>query len=196
MKLPSLSLLYSKMISAKYTFLVAVPSLFFVFWLFFKIGLVFFGGGYVVIPVMHRELVTNLHLLTEKEFIDGVAISQLTPGPVAILATFAGYKIAGVIGALVSTFAMFLPGSALMFFISNSYEKIKNSEFARKVLDVTIPVVVGLLVAAVFQIGESAVHGYVDGIILAVSLFLLVRFKINPAILIVSFAIFGAVFHL
>lgn len=91
---------------------------------------------------------------------------------------------------------MFLPGSALMFFISKSYEKIKNSEFARKVLDVTIPVIVGLLVAAVFQIGKSAVHGYVDGIILAVSLFLLVRFKINPAVLIVSFAIFGAVFHL
>jgi chromate transporter len=83
------------------------PSLFVIFWIFFKIGLVFFGGGYVVLPVIHRELVTNLHLLTEQEFIDGTAISQLTPGPVAIIATFAGFIIANVWGALVGTFAMF-----------------------------------------------------------------------------------------
>ena len=97
------------------------PSIFVLFWIFFKIGLVFFGGGYVVFPVIHRELVTNLHLLTEQEFIDGIAISQITPGPIAIIATFAGFIIANTWGALVGTFAMFLPGSALMFFISKNY---------------------------------------------------------------------------
>ena len=59
-----------------------VPSIFVLFWLFFKIGLIFFGGGYVLIPVLHKELVINLHLLSERQFIDGTAISQLTPGPV------------------------------------------------------------------------------------------------------------------
>ena len=172
------------------------PSILFVFWIFFKIGLVFFGGGYVVIPIMHRELVTNLHLLTEQEFIDGTAISQLTPGPVAILATFAGYKISGVIGALVATFAMFLPGTALMLFISKSYERIKNSNLARNVLNTIIPVIVGLLVAASWQIGKNSMGSKLDIIVLIASFFLLIRYKINPAILILASAVLGLILHL
>ena len=68
--------------------LLLLPPLIVVFIVFLKIGFVFFGGGYVAIPVIYRELVTNLHLLTEQQFIDGTAISQLTPGPIAIIATF------------------------------------------------------------------------------------------------------------
>lgn len=174
----------------------AFPSLLLLFWIFFKIGLVFFGGGYVVIPIMQRELVTNLHLLTQQEFIDGTAISQLTPGPVAILATFAGYRIAGVLGALTATFAMFLPGMSLMLFISKSYEKIRNSNSARRVLNTIIPVIVGLLVAASFQIGQSTITHKIDWITLIGAFFLLVRFKINPAILIVVSAVLGLILHL
>jgi len=173
-----------------------IPSIFFVFWIFFKIGLVFFGGGYVVIPIMHRELVTNLHLLTEQEFIDGTAISQLTPGPVAILATFAGYKIAGIMGALVGTFAMFLPGTALMLFISKTYDKIKESNLAHRALNTVIPVIAGLLVATSWQIGKSAIHNWFDLVLFAASLILLVRYKINPAILILASAMLGLFLHL
>lgn len=167
------------------------PSIFGLFWLFLKIGLVFFGGGFVIIPVVHRELVTNLHLLTEQEFIDGTAISQLTPGPVAILATFVGYQIQGIIGALVSTFAMFLPGTVLMLFISSHYEKLKNSNYAHKVLNTIIPVIVGLLLAACVQIGKSTVKTEISWISLLVSLFLLIKYKINPVILIIGFMILG-----
>jgi chromate transporter len=170
------------------------PSLLFLFWLFFKIGLVFFGGGYVIIPFIHRELVTNLHLLSEKEFIDGIAISQLTPGPVAVIATFAGFMISGVSGALVGTFAMFLPGSALMFFISKYYEKIKNSVFAYKVLNKIIPVITGLLVATAWQLGQASMSGAKEIIILFVVLLLLIRFKINPVILMFVFALTNLIF--
>ena len=170
------------------------PSIFVLFWIFFKIGLVFFGGGYVVLPMIHRELVINLHLLTEQEFIDGTAISQLTPGPVAIIATFAGFIIANVWGALVGTFAMFLPGSALMFFISKNYEKIKNSAFASKILNTVIPVIVGLLIATSLQIAQTTINNKSDLITLLISFILLVRFKINPAILIVSVMLLGILF--
>ncbi|MRR35677.1 chromate transporter, partial [bacterium] len=57
-------------------------------WTFLKIGLVFVGGGYVLIPLLHRIMVDQYHWLTMKEFLDGLALSQLTPGPLAILATF------------------------------------------------------------------------------------------------------------
>lgn len=170
---------------------ILYPAILFVFWIFFKIGLVFFGGGYVVIPVMHRELVSNLHLLTEQEFIDGVAISQLTPGPVAILATFAGYRIAGIMGALVSTFAMFLPGVVLMLFISKGYDKIKNSDLARKILNTMIPVIVGLLLTVSFQMGKSVINSFIDVMVLIVSFFLLLKYKINPALLIITFGLAG-----
>jgi chromate transporter len=67
---------------------------------FLKIGAVFFGGGFVLVPVLHHRLVTELGWLSPKEFLDGVAISNLTPGPIAVLATFAGYHVAGFAGAL------------------------------------------------------------------------------------------------
>ena len=185
-----------KALSLKLLTLVSFPTMLFVFWIFFKIGLVFFGGGYVVIPVLHRELVTNLHLLTEQEFIDGTAISQLTPGPVAIMATFAGYKISGIIGAIVATFAMFLPGISLMLFISKNYEKIKNSDLARRALNTIIPVIVGLLFAASFQIGKSIINNPLDITVMLVSLFILIKYKINPALLIIVSAVFGLVLHL
>lgn len=172
-----------------------VPPLLLLFWLFFKIGLVFFGGGYVLIPVMHRELVTNLHLLTEREFIDGTAISQLTPGPIAILATFAGYRIAGILGALTSTVGMFLPGITLMLFISKNYEKIKNSQTARNILNTITPVIVGLLVATSFQMGKLIVINNANLIILIAALYLFLKHKINPAILIVISAFLGLILH-
>jgi len=171
------------------------PSLLVLFWIFFKIGLVFFGGGYVVLSIIHRELVGNLHLLTEREFVDGTAISQLTPGPVAILATFAGYKIAGVWGALVSTFAMFLPGSTLMFFLSKSYDKIRSSNLAYKILNTIVPVIVGLVLSVALQIGQSTMNTVVEYAIFFASLWLMIKFKVNPAILILISALIGLVLH-
>lgn len=165
--------------------LFLLPSLLGLFWIFLKIGLVFFGGGYVILPVIHRELVTNLHLLTEQQFIDGTAISQMTPGPIAIIATFSGFIIANVWGALIGTFAMFLPGSILMFYISKNYDKIRNSSTAYQILNTIIPVIAGLLVSTSWQIAQNNISK-VYLVVLLVSLIMILRFKINPAILIIS----------
>ena len=165
-------------------------------WVFLKIGIVFFGGGYVVIPVMQRELVQNLHWLTQQEFIDGTAISQLTPGPVAILATFAGYRVAGVAGALVATIAAFLPGCLLMIFLSKSYEIFRKQDAAKKVMNTLVPVVIGLLLAAAWTIGKTSIDHWPGAIMFAVALVALIRFKINPVLLIVVAAVLGLIFGL
>lgn len=164
-------------------------------WVFLKIGLVFFGGGFVVIPVMHRELVQNLHWLTERAFVDGVAISQLTPGPIAVLATFAGYRVAGVSGALIATLAVFLPGSLLMLFLSRSYDILSRPGTARKVLDTLIPAIVGLLIAAAWQIGTTAITGWVGLLVFFVAFVALVRYKVSPALLIIAAAVTGLALH-
>jgi chromate transporter len=176
--------------------LLSAPMLLAIAWTFLKIGIVFFGGGFVVIPVMHRELVTNLHWLTDRQFVDGTAISQLTPGPIAVLATFAGYQIAGLPGALVGTTAIFLPGSVVMVLLSRSYEILKTHDAARRVLNTLIPVIVGLLVAAAVQIGSTTVANWVDVAVLLVAFIALIRFKISPALLIIGAALLGCITHL
>ena len=88
---------------------------------FFKIGLVFFGGGFVLVPVLHNRLVTQLGWLNPNEFLDGVAISNLTPGPIAVLATFAGFHLAGRPAPWRLRSHYSLPASMLMLAISRQY---------------------------------------------------------------------------
>lgn len=77
---------------------------------FFKVGLFGFGGGYAILPLIQREIVSLHNWLTMDQFIDIVAISQVTPGPVAInAATFVGYKVAGLVGSLIATTGVVLP---------------------------------------------------------------------------------------
>jgi chromate transporter len=163
-------------------------------WAFLKIGIVFFGGGYVLIPTLHREMVQNLHWLSEREFLDGVAISQLTPGPVAILSTFCGYRQGGVIGALVATSAMFLPAFILMIIISKGYAHFKDIPAVRFVLNRIIPAIVGMLIAAAIQIGGSNLESIVGAISFIIALGLMIRWKVNPALLILVSAVLGIIF--
>lgn len=164
-------------------------------WVFLKVGIVFFGGGFVLIPLLHKDLVLGLHWMTEREFLDGVAVSQLTPGPVAILATFCGLVRGGIPGAIISTVAVFFPAFILMTFISHAYQKIGDTDAVRVIMDRVIPAIVGLLIAAAFQIGGKWLTDPTQLIILLVSLFVLIRWKIHPAILIGICAAMGLIFH-
>lgn len=171
-----------------------LPPLLFLFLLFFKIGLIFVGGGYVLIPIFHRELVTNLHFLTERQFIDGVVISQLTPGPISIFVAFAGYCIAGVWGALLAAFALFLPGGALTIFLSKNYGKIRNSPLFRELPDTLTPVIIGLLISTVWQMKKNTITDKFDTPEIILALFLILRFKVNPLLIIILYMIGYLVF--
>ncbi|MGZ5016513.1 MAG: chromate efflux transporter [Methylobacter sp.] len=148
---------------------------------FLKIGLVFFGGGFVLIPVLHQQLVEHLHWLTPQEFLDGVAISNLTPGPISVLATFTGYHLLGVSGALLATVALLTPSMILMTVICIAYERLKNSSQARDFLAAVAPTVVGLVASAALLLWHSAIPSWRALLLMAVALVLLVRFKWHPA---------------
>jgi chromate transporter len=148
---------------------------------FFKIGLVFFGGGFVLVPVLHNRLVTQLGWLKPQEFLDGVAISNLTPGPIAVLATFAGFHVAGAIGALAATVALFAPGIILMLAISHQYGRFRDDRRAQRFLAGVNPAVAGLILSAALVLGRSALiswHGYA---LLALSFSLLAGLRWHPA---------------
>lgn len=164
-------------------------------WIFLKIGVIFFGGGYVLIPLLHRILVDQMHWLTLKEFLDGVALSQLTPGPLAMLATFAGFKGAGFIGALVATVCIFLPCTALMLFISSRYERFRRVDAVNHFLDGILPAVVGLVFAAAFNLGRTSLTSVRDFILLAAGFAVLQFTAIAPMAVILGAAAVGLLLH-
>lgn len=120
--------------------------------LFLKIGFVFFGGGYVLVPLLQQELVIKRQLLSMPEFLNGVAISQLTPGPIAVLATFAGFHLCGVTGALLATVALYAPATLLMAILCSAYSRLRNLEIVRAILTRLAPVIVGMIVASAIQL--------------------------------------------
>jgi chromate transporter len=148
---------------------------------FFKIGLVFFGGGFVLVPVLHNRLVTQLGWLKPQEFLDGVAISNLTPGPIAVLATFAGFHMAGAIGALAATAALFAPGILLMLAISHQYRRFRDDRRAQRFLSGVNPAVAGLILSAALVLGRSALLSWHGFALLALSFALLAWLRWHPA---------------
>ncbi len=164
-------------------------------WLFFKIGLIFFGGGYVLIPLLHRIMVDQLHWLTLTEFLDGVALSQLTPGPLAMLATYTGFKAGGIAGAVVSTVFIFLPCTGLMLFLSSRYERLRSMEMVRAVLDGILPAVVGLVAAAAYGLGRTSLISLRDFLLLAAGFLILQFTTVSPMFVIIGAGMVGYLFH-
>jgi len=159
---------------------------------FFKVGLVFVGGGFVLIPVLHRMLVENLGWLNSREFIDGIAISNLTPGPISVLATFAGYRVLGIAGALTATLALYLPSVVLMLILCHQYEKIKDGKRAQDFLAGIVPAVIGLILSAAVLLSFETLNSWQDCALAAASALLLIRWRLQPVFVLALGALLGA----
>jgi chromate transporter len=158
---------------------------------FLKMGLVFFGGGFVLIPVLHHRLVTQLGWLNPREFLDGVAISTLTPGPIAVLATFAGYHVAGVAGALAATAALLAPSMGLMWLMSGQYERYRGDPRVQRFLAGMNPAVTGLILSAAALLAVSAIGSWRGWLLCGVSLLLLRKLGWHPAIVLAIGSVAG-----
>jgi chromate transporter len=147
---------------------------------FLKIGLVFFGGGFVLLPVLHHTLVRKLGWLSPQEFIDGVAISNLTPGPISVLATFAGYRLRGISGALVATGALYLPAVILMLVLCHEYERLKDRRELQAFLAGVTPAVIGLVLSTAILLASGTLHSWRAFAFASLALMVLVRWKVHP----------------
>jgi len=163
---------------------------------FFKIGLFTFGGGYAMLPLIQEEMV-NHGWLTIDQFVDIVAVSQMTPGAVAINnATFVGYKVAGIGGTIMSTFGLIAPSLIIIAIVSKLLNKFKDHPLVEGAWQGIRPAVVGLIMVAVISIGKEVITG-INGIIIGIiALFLLAKVKLHPIGVIMISGMLGLIFAL
>ena len=163
---------------------------------FGSMSVTLFGGGYVFIPAIEKVVVGTHHWVTSKEFADGIAMGQVTPGPVAITASFVGYKLAGIWGAIVSAITIFFPPAMLMVIAQQFMDRIKNKPEVESVFKGVRPAVIGMIVASVWVIGASAPQDWQSIVIFVTILTLSIWKNFDTAILIPIAGVMGWLLHM
>jgi chromate transporter len=165
------------------------------FLVFLKIGALVFGSGYVLLAFLRADLVDGTHWLTEPQLIDAVAVGQFTPGPVFTTATFIGYIVAGVPGAVVATIGIFLPSFVLVAVSGPLIPHVRRSRIAGTFLDGVNVAAIALMAVVGVQLGRAAIVDVPTALIAAVSAAALFRWRINSAWLVFGGGLVGAVLH-
>jgi chromate transporter len=125
---------------------------------FLKAGALLYGSGYVLIAFLRGDLVDRLGWLTDAQLLDAVAIGQVTPGPLFTTATFIGFVLAGIPGAVVATIAIFLPAFLIVALIAPWIERIRDHPGTAALLDGVNAAAIGLMAAVALQLGLTAIH--------------------------------------
>ncbi len=123
---------------------------------FFKVGAFTFGGGITTLAFMQDQVVNQLHWLTQQEFLDGLALGQLTPGPILMLAAYVGYKLSGVAGAVVGGIAIFLPAFLLMLSVLPVLNRIRNLVWIKAAMRAIGAAVIGIISVSLMQMAPHA----------------------------------------
>ena len=162
---------------------------------FFKIGAFTFGGGYAMIPIIEEEVVNKQGWVSKEEFMDMLVVSQSFPGAMAVnCSIFIGYKISGVIGGVVALLGVALPSFLIILLIATLLMQFRHNYYvnlAFKGISAAVPI---LVLTGVVSLAKGVNRNLRNGIILVLALLALTLFKINPIIVIVTSAIYGAIF--
>jgi chromate transporter len=134
---------------------------------FLGIGATAFGGGFGSIPLIHAQVVDAHGWLTTKEFVDGIALGQITPGPVFITATFIGYRVAGVIGALTATVAVFIPSVTAIILLADLHARVQNHPATRAVIKGLQSGFIGLILSVTLQFAAKSLVSWPQWLIFA-----------------------------
>ncbi|HEY2458528.1 MAG TPA: chromate efflux transporter, partial [Candidatus Acidoferrum sp.] len=172
------------------------PSAIAAFLYFLKIGAILFGSGYVLLAVLHADLVVHLHWLTNAQLLDAIAVSQATPGPFFTVATFIGYILAGWKGAALATLGMFLPAFAYVAITARFLPQIRKSPLAGAFLDGVNAAAVALMGFVGWQFARGSLTSVPAILIGVVSLVLVFRYKVNSAWMVIGGALAGILFQL
>ena len=172
------------------------------FWTFFKISLFSIGGGYNMVPLMQHEVDAHAWLPSGR-FMDVLAVSEITPGPIAVnLATFAGYHVAGLTGSLAATVGVCLPGALLLLALGAIAIRLRDRPAFRAAMRGLMPALVGLLAATALRLAmalvpEGAAFPPLPAVLIfAGALGLILWKKVHPLPLLAGAAAAGILFHL
>jgi len=171
---------------------VAVPfGLTALFLVFLKIGAILFGGGYVLVALIRSNLVARLGWISERQLLDAIAMGQVTPGPLSTTATFIGYLLGGIPGAVIATIAIFLPAFFLVAISGPLVPRLRQSALAGAVLDGVNVGALALIAVVTWQLFRAAVVDWTSLVLAGLSFLLLLRYRINSVWLVLGGAVVG-----
>jgi chromate transporter len=160
---------------------------------FLKVGALLFGSGYVLLAFLHRDLVQG-GLLSEDQLLDAIAVGQFTPGPLFTTATFVGYLLAGLPGALVATVAIFLPSFLMVAALEPVVARMRRSVTTAAALDGLNVAAVALMGGVTWVLARDAVVDVPTAVVAGVAAAVLLRWRINAAWLVAAGALWGLLF--
>ena len=163
---------------------------------FFQAGAFTFGGGITVLAFVQDQLVNQLHWLTPREFLDGLALGQLTPGPVLMLAAYVGYKLCGVAGAAVGAFAIFLPSFILMLSVLPIVNRFRELGWIRAAMRAISAAVIGVLIVSLAHLAPHAAPDAFTTLLMGLTIVAMLAWSIAPLKLIVAGSLVGIVSRL
>jgi chromate transporter len=163
-----------------------------------KIGALAFGGGFTAIPLIQYEMVDRFQWLSTKEFLDGIALGQVTPGPILITATFVGYKISGLLGAFMATLGVFSPSFFILVLLIPYHDRLRGVEKVRMMEQGVLGSFIGMLALVLFNFGKASLVD-IPRILMAAAAFFAIYKKIElPYILLagglLSILVYGFLF--
>lgn len=159
---------------------------------FLKIGAVLYGSGYVLLAFLRADLVVRLHWLSDQQLLDAIAIGQVTPGPLFTSATFIGYILGGLPGALLATLGIFLPSFVFVAASNPLIPKVRGSPWVSSFLDGVNIAALSLMTAVTIQLGQASLIDLPTLLMAALALLLLFRYRLNSTWLIFGGAVAGA----
>ena len=162
---------------------------------FLKVGSVLFGSGYVLLAFLRADLTERWGWLTDQQLIDAVTVGQVTPGPVFTTATFIGYLLGGVPGAVLATVAIFLPGFVFVAVTQPIIPRLRASALMGGALDGVVAASLGLMLAVTWQLAQAAITDAATAGVAASAAVILVVWKPNSTWLILAGAVAGWLLH-
>ena len=161
-------------------------------WTLIMINALTIGGGFVMLPLLQKEFVEKYHWITNREFLDAIAVGQLTPGPLTVMNAFIGYKIHGISGSLLAMVSSYLPCIIIVTLVSRFYCAYKDSVIVDSVFRGIKAAVIGLLGAVALSLGQASLTDMPTMAIAVISFVVISFTKTGPTAIIIGSGLIGA----
>ncbi len=162
----------------------------------FVVNALTIGGGYVMLPLLQQEFVIRNHWLTNQEFLDAIAIGQVTPGPLTVMNAFLGYKVAGLLGALLAVVSTYLPSLLIVLPSAKFYYRWRDSRLVAAGFAGVAAAVVGLLAAVAIPLGKTALVDLPTVGLAIICCGVIALTDVDPTVIILGAGVVGAMFSL